>query len=198
MVDDVRSQFRRCLFQCALDRIDNAGKGFRESLPHFFRRNVDIFRQSAHQIPSLDLHDLVTVNRIRGTDLHLDAFGSPLADEQVVPLFDKVDDRCIKLIAGTADALGNDNTAQCNDSHFRSAAADVHHHTAGRLGGRQSCTDRRCHRFFYDQNRFRPSLICGFPHCTAFHCRDTGGNADDHSGTGEHFAPHGFPDKFLQ
>src|SRR5205085_7097985 len=75
----------------------------------------------------------------------LDGLGRRLANEQIVILAHKLDDRRIELVAAGPDRRIADDTRQRDDRDLRRAAANVDHHVSRWRLDRQTHSDRRSH-----------------------------------------------------
>jgi hypothetical protein len=82
------------------------------------------------------------------TDFLLDGFGGGFADQHAVVAADVIDDGFVELVAAHADRTRIDHAAQGDHAHFGGAAADIHHHRAGRVGHRHAGADGRGHGLF--------------------------------------------------
>ena len=83
---------------------------------------------------------------MRRTDRHLDVFGGPLTQEQIVLTSGVGNDVLIHLVARNANAARRHDAAEAGDGNLSGAAADVHDHAAVRLTYRKAGSDRCGHR----------------------------------------------------
>src|SRR6266545_4555270 len=90
-IDDVGRQFRRRPLERDAHRVDDHVHRLRERLANLFVGDGDRLRDAFNQVASLDLHRHAILERVGGTDLHLDRFRGALADQQVVRLLDVLD-----------------------------------------------------------------------------------------------------------
>ena len=158
----------------------------------------DVLGQAVHKVAPLDLHGQLRVQCIGGADLDLDLLGGALTDEQVVLALNESNDGLIEHITSHAHTAGSYDTAQRDDCDLRRAAADIHDHAAGGLADGQACTDGSSHGLFNDRHLTGTGLQGSLAHCAALHLGNTGGDADDHPGTGEHAIAAGLFEEVLQ
>lgn len=87
------------LFKSSLDDIEDLIYGVGQSLSDFLCGDLDVLRQTVHEVASLDIHRALALVGICGAYLYLDILGSSLADEQVIFLLDIVDYGLIEVVA---------------------------------------------------------------------------------------------------
>jgi len=104
-VHEVGGKFGRAALEGAAHSVHDGGDGVVERLANFLRGDVDGLGQAGHGIAAFDLHREFLVERVGGTDAHLDFLGRALADEEIVGALHVTDDGVVELIAGHADGF---------------------------------------------------------------------------------------------
>src|SRR5947207_1024831 len=182
LVDDVRRQFRRCLFE---DTANCGDELLERSLDRFHdlrARDRDRAREAGDEVSAADLHLQLAVERQGGTDLDLDLLRRSVADHQVVLLADVGRDRLIELVAADPERSRHDDPAEGNDGDLTRPAADVDDHVAGRSADRDVGPDRGRERFLDEEGLLGPGLERGVANGPLLDARDAGRDADHHLG----------------
>ena len=138
------------------------------------------------------------VERVRGTDLHLDGLGRALADQEIVLALQVQHDGVVHRVARHAHRPRIDDSGERNDRDIRSAAADIDHHVAGGFRDRKTRADCRHHRLFDEMNFARFGTICRIHDRAFFHLRDLARDADYDPRVHEHLAIVRLVDEVIQ
>lgn len=133
---DVRGELRGRALQDRVDGLDDGGCHLLDRLGDLRRLDVRRARQPGQDGAAVT--SMAPMGGSGGDDrqLHLDALGRALADEEVVVAPHVLDDGLVHLVAGDGHALLDHGAAHGDDGDVRRAAADVHDHAPARLGHR--------------------------------------------------------------
>jgi hypothetical protein len=131
---------------------------------------------------------LTSIDRTSSSGYAVPELGGSLADQQVVPALDVVDDRLVHLVATDACRVGVDDPGQRNDGNLRRAAPDVDDHVSGRLRYGQSGTNRSRHGLFDQINLPRSRRHCRLADRALFDFGDSRRNRDHDARSNEALA----------
>src|SRR5712691_485734 len=108
LVDDVGGGFGCGVLEGNLDRLDDRADRLGEAFRNLPLADYDLLGDAVDQVAALDLHDpaLAVLGHAGRADLLLDAFGTALADQEVMITPDIGDDRLVHLVTAHPDRTG--------------------------------------------------------------------------------------------
>ncbi len=181
---DVGAQFGRGLLQRVLDRRYDVVQRIGQRFQDFVGGDGERARHAFGEVAALDFHFLDFAAGEGRADVLLDGFRGGLADQHAVVAADVADDGLVELVAADPNAALVDHAAQRDHAHFGRAAADVHHHGAGRFGNRQAGADGGRHGLLDQVHLAGAGAERGLADGAALHLGGAAGNADDDSWRG--------------
>src|SRR5688500_556780 len=114
-IHDIGRQLRRSALERDPDRVDDHVDRFGERFANLLVRDGDRLGHPFDEMAPLDLHRHPLLELVGRSDFHLDRFGRPLADEQVVGLLDVLNDGFVHLVAGDAHRFAVDDPGERDD-----------------------------------------------------------------------------------
>ena len=171
-----------------MDGLQDAGAGLLKGFDHLAGGDGEHPGQPGHEAAALDLHGDLLRPGEHAADGHFQLLRGAVADEDVVPLADVLDDRLAEGVAGHLDGGGLHDAGQGDHGDIGGAAADIHHHMAVGLGDIHPRADGGGQGLLDEVHPPGAGLDARVNDGALLHLGDAGGHADNHPGL-EH--PHG-------
>src|SRR5713101_5564061 len=178
-VSNVAGELGGRALERALHRLDDDVDRLGQRVADLVGTDGQLARHAGDQIASLDVHRQHFVARVGVADGHLDQLGRALADEQVVPALDVLDDRLVHFVAADAHAVRADDAGEADHRDVGRAAADVDDHVAGGLGDGQAGADGRGNGLLDQVDLAGARALGGLAYRAPLDLGDARGNADD-------------------
>src|SRR5229473_2758336 len=177
--DDVAGEFGGRALERAFHHLDDGVDRLGQRVADLVGTDGQLARHAGDQIASLDVHRQHFVARVGVADGHLDQLGRALADEQVVPALDVLDDRLVHLVTADAHALRADDAGEADHRDIGRPAADVDDHIAGGLGDGQAGADGRGNGLLDHVDLAGARALGGLAYRAPLDLGDARGNGDD-------------------